>query len=265
MILVDDHCHLNHAMLKDDLDGVLERARAAGVAAIIAAGVNPPTNREVLALAAKHAPLVRCSLGIHPVDAVTVPENDESGLTRPAEPFDVDKELAFIKSQRKNICAIGEVGLDYHWIKEEDLREKQRDIFRKIIALSKTINKPLILHTRKAEQDTIDILEEEGAKNVVLHCFTGKKKLIKRAADLGYYFSIPTLIDKLDQFKQLAEIVNINQLLTETDGPWLSPIPDEANEPKNVRLCIKHIARAKGLEEEEVARNIWLNFQRLFG
>lgn len=263
MILVDDHCHLTHELYKNDLDAVLERARKAGVAAIICSGVNAPTNREVLALAKKYAPLVRCSLGIYPVDALNIAP-DESGLAKQTEPFDVDAELAFIKKNKEHIAAIGECGLDYHWVKEPELHKKMKENFSKVIALAEEIKKPLVVHTRDAESDAVEMLASSSVKNVVLHCFTGRKSVVKRAIDLGYYFSIPAVIEKLQHFKMIAEMASINQLLSETDGPWLSPVPGR-NEPANVLYTVRNIAKVKGFTEEEVANNIWLNFQKVFG
>lgn len=264
MILTDDHCHLTHELFKDQLDAVLERARQAGVKAIICSGVNVPTNREVLALAKKYGPLVRCSLGIYPVDALDIAP-DATGLSRQLQHFDVDEELAFIRAHKEEIAAIGEAGLDYHWVKDAVLQKKEKENFAKVIKTAEDLKKPLVVHTRDAESDCLEMLESSTVKNVVLHCFTGRKHLVKKAADLGYYFSVPAVIEKLQHFKMVAEIASINQLLSETDGPWLSPIAGEPNEPKNVIFTVRNIAKVKKFTEEEVANNIWLNFQRVYG
>jgi TatD DNase family protein len=264
MILADAHCHLNHALYKNELDALLERSKEAGVKAIICSGVNIPTNREALALAKKYAPLVRCSLGIYPVDALGLPP-DESGLSPQREPLDVDKEIDFIKTQKDNIVGIGESGLDFHWVKDKELREKEKENFAKVIKLAEDIKKPLIVHSRDAEEECIEMLQSSSVKNVVLHCFMGRKHVVKKAIDLGYFFSIPAIIQKLQHFRMVAEMANINQLLSETDGPWLSPIPGKPNEPANVIYVVKNIAQVKSFTEEEVANNLWLNFQRVFG
>ncbi|MBS3125700.1 TatD family hydrolase [Candidatus Woesearchaeota archaeon] len=263
MILVDDHCHLTHELYKNDLDQVLERARKAGVVAIICSGVNVPTNREALEIAKKYTPLVRASLGIYPVDALGIPA-DESGLSRQEGPIDLDSEFDFIKKNKHDIAAIGEVGLDSHWVKDPELQKKQRENFARVIQFAEDIKKPLVVHTRDAESDAVEMLASSSVKNVVLHCFTGRKSVVKRAIDLGYYFSIPAIIEKLQHFKMIAEMASINQLLSETDGPWLSPISGR-NEPANVLYTVRNIAKVKGFTEEEVANNIWLNFQRVFG
>ena len=264
MILVDDHCHLTHELLKNQLDAVLERARKAGVKAIICSGVNVPTNREVLELAKKYAPLVRCSLGIYPIDALDIAP-DETGLSRQIEHFDVDKELEFIRANKEHIAGIGEAGLDYHWVKDEALKKKEKENFAKVIKTAEDIKKPLIVHTRDAEADCIDMLQSSSVKNVVLHCFTGRKHVVKKAIDLGYNFSIPAVIEKLQHFKMVVEMVNINQLLTETDGPFLSPYKDILkNESRFIVESIKKIAELKKLEEEEVSATIYKNYQKIF-
>jgi len=263
MILVDDHCHLMHKAYTD-LDKVIENAKKAGVKAIICSGINPPTNREALEIAKKY-PMVRASLGIYPVDALGVEQDVEAGLNVHKGPIDLDEEFEFIKKNKDKIAAVGEVGLDYHWIKDAELQKKERENFARIIEFVEKLGKPIIVHTRKAEQDCIDMLTSSKIKNVVLHCFEGKKSIIKKAADAGYIFSIPTNIVKSQHFQVLVEMVSINQLTTETDGPYLSPDGSFPNEPANVKFVIEKIAQIKKFEPEEVANNVWLNFQRIYG
>ncbi|MBW3019292.1 TatD family hydrolase [Candidatus Woesearchaeota archaeon] len=263
MILVDDHCHLTHDQYKKDLNKVLERSKKAGVKAIVCSGVNTPTNREALALAEKHKDIVKCSMGIYPVDALGLGA-DEIGLARQTEPIDLDAEFDFIRKNKDKIVAIGETGLDYHWVKDEEHQKQMREIFQKVIEFTEKIKKPILIHSRRAEIDVVDMLESSKIKTIIMHCFEARKNLIKKAADKGWYFSIPSTIGKSQQFQTIAQIANINQLLTETDGPWLSPIPGERNEPKNVVLAVKKIAEIKGFTEEETANNIWLNFQKVY-
>ncbi len=263
MILVDDHCHLMHKAYSD-LDAVIDRAKKAGVKAIICSGVNPPTNKEALEIAKKY-PMVRASLGIYPVDALGIGQDVEGGLAVHKGPIDLDAEFAFIKENKDKIAAVGEVGLDYHWVKDVELQKKERENFARIIEFVEKLKKPMIVHTRKAEQDCIDMLTSSKLKNVVLHCFEGRKSLIKKAADAGFIFSIPTNIVKSQHFQVLAEMAPINQITTETDGPYLSPDGSFPNEPANVKAVVDKIAQIKNFTPEEVANNIWLNFQRIYG
>ncbi|HSU73203.1 MAG TPA: TatD family hydrolase [Candidatus Binatia bacterium] len=264
MFLVDVHAHLTHELFKKDLNDVLERAKAAGVKAIVVNGVNEPTNREVLELAKKH-PLIKPALGAYPIDALGLDLEGESGLTRPMHPINLDKEIEFIKSQKDKIVGIGEVGLDYKFVTDPALQKKMRENFEKIIALAEKIKKPLIVHTRNAEKDVIDMLESSNAKKVDLHSFGARKSVARKAADLGFYTSVPPVCVRLQHYEMIVNVFGINQLLTETDSPWLGPVAGERNEPKNVLESVKFIAKQKKFDVEEVANNVWLNYQRLFG
>lgn len=265
MAFVDVHTHLDHPMFKDDLDKVIANAKKANLKAIISNGINPGSNRAVLEMA-KRFDIIKPALGIHPEDAHAAMKScgDDALADMPFSPkrFDVDEELAFIKKNKAKIIAIGECGLDLHWIKGH--LEEQIEIFKKQIQLSFDINKPLIVHTRNAESESLDVLEEMGAKRVLLHAFGGSKKNVKRAAELGYSLSIPPNIVRSSHFKMIAEIVNINLLLTETDAPFLGPTRDERNEPANVTLVIGEIAKIKDFTAEDTQKSIWLNYQRLF-
>lgn len=266
MLLVDVHCHLDHDKFKPDLDAVIDRAKKAGLKAIVAAGVNSQSNRIVLELAKKYD-IVKASPGMYPIDALGIKIEgvaEEAGLPRPPKPFDVDEELEWISKNKNEIVSVGEVGLDYKFVKDEKLREKMKENFRKIIATVEKIKKPMIVHSRDAELETIEILESSKLKKIVMHCFGGRKSLIKRAADNGWSFSVPAVITRLQHFQTLASMVNISQLLTETDAPWLSPFPMQRNEPANVAETIKKIAEIKGFNVEETADSIFMNYKRMF-
>ena len=265
MKYIDVHCHLNHKQFANDLDSVIDRARKAGVVRIICAGVNPPTNREVIELAKKYPDIVRCSLGAYPIDALNIQlfSSDEMGLSH-TDNFVLDDEIEFIKKNKDNIVAIGEAGLDYNWEEPKKRAEEQKKNFMKVIELCEKIKKPLVVHSRKAEADCLELLQSSTLKEVNLHCFQGNKKLIKKGVQLGYYFSVPPVIQKLQHFETLVKEVSINQLLTETDAPWLSGITSVRNEPANVLITVRRIATLKGFTEEETANNILMNYKKLF-
>ncbi|MBI2669275.1 TatD family hydrolase [Candidatus Woesearchaeota archaeon] len=264
MNLIDVHCHLNHALFKDDLEPVLERAKKAGLKAIVCSGVNPVSNKEVLELAKKY-PFIKACLGIYPIDALGLAEN-EFGLPRQPVPINLDEEFRFIEKNKNNIIGIGEIGMDFHWADKEKTYAQQAENFRKIIRFAIKVKKPIVIHTRKAELECIDILEQEvhGEIPVDLHCFSGKKALIKRAAALGYYFSVPPNIIRSHSFQELVKIVDLRQLLTETDAPYLSPYTEQRNEPAFVVETIKKMAEIKRLTNEEVAEAIWKNYEKVF-
>jgi TatD DNase family protein len=266
MKLVDVHCHLNHDQFKKDLPEVLERAKKAGVVKLVCAGVNPPTNREVLELTKKYPGLVECSFGIYPIDALNVKVEafDEIGL-RQTQNFGVDEELEWIKKNKDSCVAIGEAGLDYKWITGPVLKKKMKENFQKVIELCEKIKKPLIIHSRRAEQDCFDMVASSNLKKVDFHCCEARKNLLKKIDDNGWCCSIPPVIMRLQHFETVVETMNIKNLLTETDAPWLSPIARTRNEPANVVQTIKRIAALKKFTEEETANSIFLNYQRLFG
>ncbi len=266
MKLVDVHCHINHEQLKPQLNEVLKRAEKAGVKAILLSGVNPENNKEVLELSKKH-PLIKASLGIYPIDALGK-QPDATGLPHHEGKIDLDKEFQFIEKHKDNIIAIGEVGMDFYWVTKEETYEEQTANFRKIIQFAIKLQKPIIIHSRKAEEECLEILEQEIKHNeipVIQHCFSGRKSLMTKAIELGHYFSIPPIITKASNFQTLVKKAPLTQLLTETDAPWLSPFKDKPNEPAFVIESIKKIAEIKSLSEQEVADAIWQNYQKIFG
>lgn len=259
-LIVDVHAHLDHSDFSKDLDQVIARAKAAGVKAIITNGINPETNRKTLELAEKYD-IVKAALGLYPGDVLR--KDIEEGYPLKDEEFDIDSEIDFIKKNKNKIIALGECGLDF--VRSDAFERKgQIEVFEKMIALAENINKPIIVHSRKAEQSVIDVLESSSIKKVVLHCFCGKKGLIKKAEDMAYYFSIPCNIVRAHNFQYLVNKVNLSRLLTETDCPCLSPYVGRRNEPAFIVETLKKIAEIKKMEVEEVEKNIFMNYQALF-
>ena len=267
MNLIDVHCHLTHDYFKDKLEAVLKRAEKAGLKALIVSGVNPPANREVLALAKKYPKLIKASLGIYPIDALGI-QPDGVGLPHHKGTINLEEEFQFMEKNKEAVHCIGEVGMDFHWADKEKTYAQQAENFRKIIRFAIKIKKPLVIHSRKAEEECLQILEQE-IKNkeipVIQHCFSGRKSLITKGTELGHYFSIPPCIVKSSNFQTLVKKVPLSQLLTETDSPWLSPFKEQMNEPALVVESIKQIAVVKEISEKEVAEQIWKNYQHIFG
>ena len=138
------------------------------------------------------------------------------------------------------------------------------EVFNKVLSLAEKINKPVIVHSRKAEKECIEILETFKIKHIDMHCFGGNFKLVKKIQDNGWIFSIPTNIVRLFHFQKIVEETPMSQLLTETDSPYLSPYPEKRNEPSFVVETIKKISEIKKLDEEEVKKLIYMNFQKIF-
>jgi len=159
---------------------------------------------------------------------------------------------------------VGEAGLEFKWDKEQ--HQKQKENFQRIIEFVEKLNKPLIIHSRNAELDVFEMLESSSLKKnkVILHCFEGRKHLLKKATDSGYSFTIPVKVVKMQHFQLLTEIAPLTQLFTETDAPWMSPVTGGRNEPAFVLETIKKIAEIKKISSEEVADQIWKNYQTVF-
>ncbi|MEI6058539.1 MAG: TatD family hydrolase [archaeon] len=270
MKLIDVHAHLETKKFEKDLDEVIARAHEKKMI-VINAGVNPATNRRALEIAEKYPEVIRVSFGMYPIDALAkeVKTGESDGFLRDIEKFDVDEEIKWIEKNKDKCIAIGEIGLDYNWedFQTGEAKEMQKGVFRKLLSLAKKIKKPVIIHSRKAELDAIDILEGEGWKNenVIMHCFSGKKSLITRCVENGWFFSIPPVITRLQHFQTLVEMVPLSQILTETDSPYLSPVVGTRNEPENVAVTITEIAKIKKISEKEVAEQIWENAEKVFG
>ncbi len=258
-MIVDIHAHLDR-FSEEELIGVIKRAEKDNVKAIVTQGVDHENNLKVLELAKKF-PIIKPALGLYPLDALNISVIEGSQDSDRKTKFDVDSTLEFIKKNKNIISGIGEIGLDFKFSKD---KENQIKNFEKIIGLSEKINKPLIVHSRGAEKECVEILEKYKSKKVVLHMFSGNKKLIKKAEQLGFYFSVPCIINRSQHFQMLAEMVNINQLLTETDCPWLSPFSDKKNEPSFIKYTISKIAEIKKFDKIETENNIFMNYQRLF-
>ncbi|MBI5389841.1 TatD family hydrolase [Candidatus Woesearchaeota archaeon] len=246
MLLVDVHAHLDDAAFAQDLPDVLKRAQDACVKAVISNGLHLENNKIVQALSKKY-PLIKPAYGLYPTYAEQV--SDEK----------LEETLVFIK-KNKPIC-IGEIGLDY---KEPKDKERQQVVFRRLLQLAKAMDVPVCIHSRKAEEDCIRILQEEQVKKVVMHCFSGKLRMVESCVRQGWYFSIPPNIVFSSHFQEMVKKLPLSKLLTETDAPYLGPKKGERNEPAFVMETIKQIAMLKSLTEIEVANAIFMNYQDLF-
>jgi TatD DNase family protein len=262
-MFADVHCHLDHDLLQPRLAAIIQAARDARLGLILASGVNPQRADACLAIAKKYPDIVKVSLGIYPLDALGI-DVDEQGRTMPMAPIDVDAELARFDKMQDRFVAVGEAGLDFHWVKDQGLFAKQQQNFLKVIAFAERVRKPLIVHSRAAERECVEMLESSTVKDVIMHCFSGRKSLVKRCADHGWYFSIPCNISRAQHFQGIVQAVPLTQLLTETDAPWLSPVPGELNEPKNVAVTVLEIAKLLKQEPAAVEDRLWKNAEALF-
>jgi TatD DNase family protein len=243
---------------------VLQRARDAGLGAIVANGLNPDDNEAVRALAARD-PLVKPAFGFYPVDAV-LPDMRELGVEYPREGHECTAEegVAWVRDNVDDAIAVGEIGLDGHWV-PESLWDKQERVFRELVEIALEADKPIVIHTRKRERHTFDILKEMGAARVNWHCFGGKVKLAREIAEHGHYVSIPANARRSESFTRMLETLPRGRLLLETDCPYLGPDRGRINEPANVAVTAAYAAELWSVSIEDVAAQIAANFSSLFG
>jgi TatD DNase family protein len=253
-MLVDSHCHLDFPELKTDLNGVLDRARAAGVGLMVTISTRVGQFNELRALVEGHDH-VFCSIGTHPHNA--------------AEEPDITIEELVDISMHEKVVAIGEAGLDYHY--DHSPRDVQKKSFRTHIAAARETGLPLIIHARDADADIARMLEEEtkkGAFPFVLHCFTGGADLAHRGLALGGYISFSGVVTfkNAEALRDIALAVPSDRLLVETDAPYLAPEPlrGKINEPAFVVYTAARLAALRGLREAEMARLTTDNFFKLF-
>ena len=250
--LIDSHCHLDFDGLSNRLPEVLAAMAANDVAGCMTIGVTLEEAPQVLTIAQAHEQ-VFASVGVHP---------------EYADHQEPDVETLCALAQHPKVLAIGETGLDYHWHK--DRPEWQRERFRVHIRAAKLLNKPLVIHTREAAEDTLAILKEEGASAVggILHCFTENLAVAEEAIALGFYISISGIVSfkKAEQVHEVARSVPLDRLLVETDSPYLAPVPyrGKPNEPAYVRHVAEAIADLRQISYAEVAEASSRNFLKLF-
>lgn len=253
-MFVDSHCHLNYKGLIEDQDAVLARAAAAGVSAMLNISTRRREWDDIIATAQK-APNIWATIGIHPHEA-----DDHA---------DVDTALLVNASAHPKVIGIGETGLDYYY--DHSDREQQRTSFRAHIAAARETGLPLIVHTRDAEEDTAQILQEEMGKGAfpgVIHCFTASQEFANIALKLGLFISISGIVTfkSATDLQATAATIPADRLLIETDSPFLAPVPHRGKscEPAFVADTAQFLAIIRGVSVEDLAQQTRDNFFQLF-
>jgi TatD DNase family protein len=262
-LFIDSHAHLDDPRLLEELEGVLARAKDAGVTRMITVGCWSKRGgfEKVAELISNNANLYG-ALGVHPHEAKEVVDST---------PYDAIRDLVASTDSaiKGRVVAIGEAGLDFHY--DNSPREVQREVFIAQLRLAKELNLPIIVHTREAEAETLEILRAErlGTAGGVLHCFSGSLELAKEALDMGFYISFSGVITfpKAAALRDVVKAVPIERILVETDCPYLAPVPvrGRTNEPAFAVHTAEKIAELKGLSLDDVARITTLNTEELFG
>ncbi len=251
-MLIDSHCHLDFPSLAEDREGVIARARAAGIKRMVNIGT---TKRDYPAIraTAKNITEVFCTFGIHPN------HTHEEGETVTEE--EIIAETAALKT-----IGIGETGLDFYY--KYAPREVQEESFRRHIRAAQKTKLPLVIHSRDAELDTIRVLKEEGAVTGVLHCFSSGRVLAEEGVKIGLYVSLSGIITfkKSQELRDIVRDVPLDRLLVETDSPYLAPEPYRGKpcEPSYVVKTAQMLADVKGVSFDEISRITTENFFRLF-
>jgi TatD DNase family protein len=263
MGLFDVHAHLTHTEFANDLPAVLERAKAAGLTRIISNGLNLADNRAVLELSQRES-VVRPALGLYPVDAVLA-EMRAAGVDYPREGDEhpAAETIEFIRQHIDAAIAVGEVGLDGYWVPEA-FWSRQDEVFTELVRLALAHDKPLIVHSRKREPRTLELLDGLGATRVLWHCFGSKLKLVQRIAEHGHYVSIPANARRSESFTKMLRTLPRTQLLLETDCPYLPPRSGERNEPAATRETLIYAAELWGTSVEAALVQFEANYTRLF-
>jgi|SRR5688572_15956608 len=270
-MFVDSHCHIDGPEYDVDRDEVIARAREAGVTTMLNVGTGDPHSgafERAVALAEQH-PEVYCAIGVHPHDAKLFNDAAQQRLI----------DLA----KHSRVVAWGEIGLDYHY--DHSPREVQREVFRRQLVIAREMDLPVVIHSRAADEETIEILREQSGTGVspvnhaqdaratpragVLHCFGGSLEMAEQAIELGFFISFAgnLTFKKADDLRAIARNLPLERLLVETDCPYLTPVPfrGKRNEPARVVETANLLAELKGVTPEEVGRVTSDNFARLFG
>ena len=253
-MLVDSHCHLDYLERDGDLEAAVQRAHACGIGTMVTICTKVTEFPIVSAIAERYED-VWCTVGIHPHDAANEPE--------------VSTEQLIDLAQHPKVIGIGETGLDYYY--ENSPRGDQKRSFRAHIAASRETGLPLIVHTRDADHDTIEILTDEyenGAYPGLIHCYSTSPEVADKSIELGFYISVAGILTfkKATELQETVTRLPIDRLLVETDSPYLAPIPKRGkrNEPSYVTYTAGKMAELKGLTETDIAEATTENFFRLF-
>lgn len=248
--MIDIHCHLNFPSMKEGLDQIIAKAKSEMDAVITCGLVNDAV--QAIELRSKNENFLHLTLGIHPEDIVGM--RDEQ----------IERHLEFIKSRRDTIVGLGEIGLDYHWVRERDDISRCKDWFQKLLDFSVELKLPVVLHSRKAEEDVFEIVSRSDVEKVVFHHYSGNVTLAKQIVDRGYFISMPTITPTSKNLLKIAEKFPLESMVTETDSPFNSPVPGKLNVPNNVRVTIQKIADVRETNFQEIDSILTRNAKNIF-
>ena len=254
MKYLDSHCHLNDDVLYPIRDELISRAREAGVGYLLVIGWDVESSKKAVEIAHEYEN-VYAAVGIHPENLDGINEDSLKQI----------EELA----HGDKVVAIGEIGLDYHWFHEKEHHELQKVWFIKQIELANKLNLPISIHAREATGDLLEILKHHPVnRSGVLHCYSGSPESLKEFAKLGFYFGFdgPITYKNAVEPKEAVKVCPMDKILTETDSPYLTPVPfrGKQNEPAYIPHILAQMASLKEVGEDEMAEQVRKNFEKLF-
>lgn len=247
----ESHAHYDDGRFKNDREEILNLLPSCGIDYVINVGCDMKSSRESIKMAEKYD-YIYAAVGVHPHDAENMKESD----------LDEIRQM----SNHKKVVAIGEIGLDFYY--DNSPRDVQRYWFKRQLEIVKELNKPVIIHSRDASQETFDIIKESGVKKGVIHCYSGSAQMAMDYVKMGFYIGVGGVVtfSNAKKLVEVVETIQLEQILIETDSPYLSPIPNRGkrNDSRNLQFVVEKIAKIKDISPEKVANITKLNAKQLF-
>ena len=247
----ESHAHYDDGRFKNDREEILNLLPSCGIDYVINVGCDMKSSRESIKMAEKYD-YIYAAVGVHPHDAENMKESD----------LDEIRQM----SNHKKVVAIGEIGLDFYY--DNSPRDVQRYWFKRQLEIVKELNKPVIIHSRDASQETFDIIKESGVKKGVIHCYSGSAQMAMDYVKMGFYIGVGGVVtfSNAKKLVEVVETIQLEQILIETDSHYLSPIPNRGkrNDSRNLQFVVEKIAKIKDISPEKVANITKLNAKQLF-
>jgi TatD DNase family protein len=242
---VDAHCHLDFERFDDDREEVIENSKGK-LEFVVNAGSNMETNRKALKLGEKYPGFIVPNLGLHPTYT---------------DDFDELQEVKDLIREEKPV-AVGEIGLDHHHVKQEKMKDKQREVFREMLELAEELEKPVVIHSREAEEEVFEIVQDYDIPHIMFHCFNGSPELAEKATEHDIKIGVTTQVLYSNRVQKIVEKIGVEEMLLETDSPFL--YRGDRNEPLNVKESAEKIAEIKDTEVEKVIEKTTGNARKIF-
>lgn len=251
--MIDIHCHVDFEPFDNDREETIKRAKEK-LTAIINSGTSFDGNKRTLELSKEYSKFLYPTFGFHPMNSGQISDDD------------LNLSIDYIHDHINDILAIGEVGMDYFYVKNKKERVKQGEIFTKFVELANDYKIPLLIHARDCEKKAYNIVKEyDNIPSVIFHCYSGSLKTARKLIDEDYYISFSTITCYSNHHQELAKEIPIENILTETDSPYLAPKRGDKNEPSNVMFVVKKLAKIKEESVEFIDKFTEKTAKNVFG